>query len=513
MPNSVSQTQGTPAASGADSGLESPRLPFGWLTGALLCAFGVWMLPSVLMVFLAQTRPDLSVADLLTLLALTGVSATVLRLALGFWLQTGFGRALVFWVLLVLLLVSLAVAGLMAFEYASGLSLAGLSVLVGLGGGGLAALSGPSALPDEETQYELEAASLVGHLGMVLTLLLVPYALIWPLPGLSGAPLSSGASHFLGRVSAGAPVWLSWSGVLWALVCAALLGLWYFLGRKGVPLRVPQWRRALLAVVLGLLVSALGALVILPVSLGGLALAVPAEVELPVLLALCIVIILGLTPADRRCHITRLLAHRHLWVMSALWVASLGTFLGLTLVFPLLTSVLFRLPGEEGAGYPGVFLYAWMLPMAAILMRPLGSWAARRWGGLRVAVVSILVLTLGAGWLSGVLTRIGRSDYPPEELAGYLLGMGGLFMAAGVAHAALVQALPKVFPPSLRPGASVWLMSVATLGMAYIPLALVRALNQEVVHQAFLGFAVYFLLCALLACIVYLRRHASIYTP
>ncbi|WP_341937461.1 hypothetical protein [Marinimicrobium sp. C2-29] len=513
MPNPLSQTQANSASPGTASALESPRLPFGWLTGALLCAFGIWMLPSVLMVFLAQTRPDLSVADLLTLLALTGVSATVLRLTIGFWLQTGFGRALVFWALLVLLMVSLAVAGLMAFGGASGWNLAGLSVLAGLGGGGLAALSGPSALPDEETQYELEAASLVGHLGMVLTLLLVPYALLWPLPALSGAPLISGASHFLGRVPAGAPVWLGWSGVLWALACAGLLGVWYFLGRNGVPLWVPQWRRALLAVVLGLLASALVARVILPVSLGGLALAAPAELVLSVLLALCILIILVLTPAAPRRRTTQLLAHRHLWVMSALWVASLGTFLGLTLVFPLLTSVLFRLPGDGGAGYPGVFLYAWMLPMAAILMRPLGSWAARRWGGMRVVVTSLLSSMLGAGWLFGVLVRIGRSDYPPDELTGYLLGMGGLFMASGLGHAALVQTLPRVFPPSLRPGASVWLMSVATLGMAYIPLALVRALNQEAVHQAFLGFAVYFFLCALLACIVYLRRHASVYNP
>ncbi len=86
-------------------------------------------------------------------------------------------------------------------------------------------------------------------------------------------------------------------------------------------------------------------------------------------------------------------------------------------------------------------------------------------------------------------------------------------MAAGLSHAALIQALPKVFPPLLRPGASVWLMSVATLGMAYIPLALVRALGNDTVHQAFLGFALYYLLCALVAAALYLRRHASIYNP
>ncbi len=302
------------------------RLPVGWLTGVLLCAFGIWMLPSVVMVVLAQTRSDLSVADLLTLLALTGMSATALRLTLGFWLQAGFGPALVFWALMALMVVSLGVAGLLVLGEAYGLTLAGLSVMVGLGGGGLAALSGPGALPDEETQYELEAASLVGHLGMVLTLLLVPYALMWPLAGVSAVRV-----HFLGWVGVGAPVWLVWSGVLWAGVCAVLLGLWCLFGRRGVSLKVPQWRRALLAVVLGLVVSALGAVVILPDSLGGRSPAVPVEVILPVLLALCVLIILGLTPAAQRSRVTQLLAHRHLWVMSALWVASLGTFLGLTI--------------------------------------------------------------------------------------------------------------------------------------------------------------------------------------
>ncbi len=471
------------------------------------------MLPSVVMVVLAQTRSDLSMADLLTLLALTGMSATALRLTLGFWLQARFGPALVFWALIVLMLVSLGVAGLLAFGEASGMALAGLSVMVGLGGGGLAALSGPGALPDEETQYELETASLVGHLGLVLTLLLVPYALMWPLAGVPGVPLLSGGSHFLGRLDAGTPVWLGWPGVLWTGICAALLGLWCLVGRGGVSLKMPQWRGALLAVVLGLLVSALGAAVILPDSLGGRTPAVPVEVILPVLLALCVLVILGLTPPAQRSRVTQLLAHRHLWVMSALWVASLGTFLGLTLVFPLLTSMLFRLPGEGAVLYSGVFLYAWMLPMAAILMRPLGSWAARRWSGVRIAAIGTLLQMVWAGWLYAVLVRIGRSDYPPDELTAYLLGMAGLFMAAGLSHAALVQALPKVFPPLLRPGASVWLMSVATLGMAYIPLALVRALSNDAVHQAFLGFALYYFLCALVAAALYLRRHASIYNP
>lgn len=509
----MSQTHANPDPPGVSSGLESPRLPFGWLTGALLCAFGIWMLPSVLMVFLAQTRSDLTIPDLLTLLALTGVSATVFRLTLGFWLQAGFGRALVFWVMLVLMTVSLMVAGLLAFGGGSGLSLAGLSVLVGLGGGGMAALSGPGTPADEETQYELETASLVGHLGLVLTLLLVPYAVLWPLVGVPGAPLLTDASHFLGRVPAGVSVWLSWSGVFWAVGCAVLLGAWYRLGRGGVSLCVPQWRRALLAVFLGLLVSALGALVLLPGPIGGVTPGAPPEIVLPVLLALCILIILGLTSSAQRTRITQLLAHRHLWVMSALWVASLGTFLGLTLVFPLLTSALFRLPGDGVARYPGVFLYAWMLPMIAILMRPLGGWAARRWGGVWVAVVGMLTLTLGAGWLFGVLARLEQSDYPPDQFIGYLLGMAGLFAASGLSHAALVPALSKIFPPLLRPGASVWLMSVATLGMAYIPLALVRALNYEAVHQAFLGFAFYYLFCALLAGVIYLRRHASIFNP
>lgn len=477
-----------------------------------MCAFGIWMLPSVVTVFLVQTRSDLSVSDLLTLLALTGVSATVLRLTLGFWLQTGFGRALVFWALLVLMVVSLVAAGLLAFGGSSALTLVALSVMVGLAGGGMAALSGPGTPIDEETRYELEAASLVGHLGLVLTLLLLPYAVLWPLVGLPGVPLLTDASHFLGRVPAGVPVWLSWSGVFWAGGCAVLLSAWYWLGRGGVSLSLPLWRRALLAVILGLLVSVLGASVLLTRGLGGFALAAPPEIVLLVLLALCVFIILVLTPSSERHRVTRLFAHRNLWVMSALWVSSLGTFLGLTLVFPLLTSALFQIPGEVPR-YPGVFLYAWMLPMIAILMRPVGSWAARRWGGVRVATVGMLVMMLGAAWLAGVLIRLGQSDYPPDEFVGYLLGMAVMFSASGFSHAALVPALPKVFPPSLRPGASVWLMSVATLGMAYIPLALVRALNHDAVHQAFVGFVFYYLFCALVASVIYLRRFSSIHNP
>ncbi|WP_439510266.1 hypothetical protein [Marinimicrobium koreense] len=480
----------------------------GWVGAVLVCGFGLWLLPSVWVVMLAATRTDLSYSDLLSLLALTGLSASCLRLTLGFWLLS-YGRGLVLSTLLILLLVAVVLTFMLSGAPLSRTWLPALFLLVGLGGGGLAALGGPAETSDEAQRYGLEAASLAGHLGVVLSLLVVPLVITVPLPVGEPQWLNLSVSHFLGRLPESTPVWLGWSGLFWAFVALITLLLWSLRAPWRQSLAVSDWRRGVSALFAGGLLAVLAGWLTLPRSLGGVSVWMPVELTLMCVLALCVLLVAGLSTAPQRQRLIGLLSHRHLWLMSLLWLASVGTFLGLTLVFPIVTCQLFG----ETQGYSGVFLYAWMFPLLAILVRPLGGWAAGRWGGARVAAVSMLGLALGAMAVFWSLRALTLSEFPLDYLMPYLLAMALLFAASGIGYAALLRALPQVFPPTRRQPAQMWLVSVATLGMVYIPLALNRAGGVDGVYQAFLGFALFYGLCALAAWALYLRRHAFIYNP
>jgi len=480
----------------------------GWVGAVLVCGFGLWLLPSVWVVLLAATRTDVSYSDLLSLLALTGLSASCLRLTLGFWLL-GYGRGLVLSTLVILLLLAVVLALMLSGEPLSGTWLPTLFLLVGLGGGGLAALSGPAETSDDAQRYGLEAASLVGHLGGVVSLLVVPLLITVPLPGSEAQLLNLSVSHFLGRLPENTSVWLGWSGLFWAITALIILILWSVRAPWRHSLAVSDWHRGVAALFTGGLLSALAGWLTLPRSLGGVSVWMPVELTLVCVLALCVLFVAGLSTAPQRQRLIGLLSHRHLWLMSLLWLASVGTFLGLTMVFPIVTCQLFG----DTQGYSGVFLYAWMFPLLAILVRPLGGWAAGRWGGARVAAASMLGLALGAVGASWSMRALTSSEFPADYLMPYLLAMALLFAASGIGYAALLRALPQVFPPTRRQPAQMWLVSVATLGMVYIPLALNRAGGGDDANQAFLGFALFYGLCALAAWALYLRRHAFIYNP
>ncbi|WP_049723437.1 hypothetical protein [Gilvimarinus polysaccharolyticus] len=486
-------------------------LPLSLVMVGLLCAFGLWSAPALLLTYMGLINDALSTKTLFVAMALTGLYAMSLRLLLGCLPALRAEPGL----LLALLLVLFGLSVLLFFlaDFAAGAALPWLALLAGVGGGCHMVHSGAAITSARVSAYSLEATTAVGHLGIIVGLLVLPLLVTVSFPGQSGQVLLFNASHFLGKVRADTSIWLSWVGVFWGLACAVTLLFWML---RPSWYRAGSWRQAVNVLgvfAVGLVVSVVGAVFLLH--------AVKQNWSLwlwlvPVLLVLVLsVAILRLfLPAARWQPLVALWSHRHLWVMSASWVASLGSFLGFTLVFPLLTAVLFRSPTPllNNSADSRVFLYAWMLPLAALLMRPLGRWAAQRWGGVWVAQVCFILLGLAAVVTARYIDLALGSVYSSRYFTGYLVSFGMMFTAAGLAHAALVQAQPAIFPPCLRLGANVWLMAMATVGMAYIPLMLAYY-SEANMASAFIGFAVFYAICALLNGLFYLRRRSFIYQP
>jgi nitrate/nitrite transporter NarK len=497
------------APSNADISAPQPLAP-GLVTAGLVCAFGLWSAPALLLVYAGLVTQALPVASALSLMALTGLVAVGLRLLFGFMLTPREEPGL----LLVVLLSLLGFSGLLVFaEHYSYWLLVCLALIAGIGGGGFASLSGPVYTVTKGVRHNLEATTSLGHLGVIVGLLVLPWLLTLALPGTQPEYLRFDASHFLGRVSAGTPIWPDWIGVFWGGLGTLTLLAWAVYRPWHRPSLGRQVLKVMAVVLLGLLLAGGCSAWLLSAMThkGPLWLWLLPVLLLPVV---CLLALKALLPSARWRSIRSLGAHRHLWVMGLFWAASLGSFLGFTLAFAELSAVLFRPARTElgGPGYPGVFLYAWMLPLAALLMRPLGAWLARRWGGTTISLWCFMALAIAAVGAGHYSKMAAGAVYPPAYFMGYIASFSVLFVAAGLVHAALVQSLPAIFPPCMRADASIGLIAMATVGMTYIPLMLSYYASAGFA-TAFYSFAAFYALCALLSGALYLRRHAFLYHP
>jgi hypothetical protein len=65
--------------------------------------------------------------------------------------------------------------------------------------------------------------------------------------------------------------------------------------------------------------------------------------------------------------------HKHQWLMSWLYIGTFGSFIGLAAGFPMLVNTVF--PGVDA------FQFAFIGPLLAAFVRPIGGWLADRLGG------------------------------------------------------------------------------------------------------------------------------------
>ncbi len=496
-----------PKSTQCPSDLKTLQLVPLWVIAAgLICAFGIWFTPSLLVVYVGLTA-TFDWQSLLGYLALSALSASCLRLLMGGLLQSVDDVANLF--ALLMTLIALCLAFLFWALPLSANQLPWIALCAGLGGG-MVGQCGPPLAARLTTRHQLETTTLLGHLGIVGGLMLMPWLVTQALPIASSQVLLRDASHFLGRVVAGTQVNFSWFALWWGGLCGLTLAAW-LLRARGQLLAV--WRSAVRIVgilCVGMFLAWGGAVLLqwLP------AVRFVWLLPLALTLVLCVGVVKGLVADYRWRSMATLLGYRHLWVMGAAWMTTMGTFLGLTLCFPILTAALFSQPIDTRASpdYPSVFLYAWMLPLAALLVRPLGHWAARRFGGIKVSLLCLLIMALAALGAARTSFLASQMSYAPYYFTGYLASCALLCIASGLAHAALVHALPAIFPPLLRQNASAWLMTMATVGMTGVILLFAQE-QPAGYHRAFILLAVSYGVCALLNGYLYLRRRAFIFSP
>ncbi|WP_332697480.1 NarK family nitrate/nitrite MFS transporter [Halalkalibacter lacteus] len=142
---------------------------------------------------------------------------------------------------------------------------------------------------------------------------------------------------------------------------------------------------------------------------------------------------------------------KHTWIMTILYVATFGSFIGYGAAFPLLLRSQF--PDYVALAFLGAFL--------AAAFRPVGGWVSDKFGGARVTSYVLVVMALGA---FSVIYFIGQ-----QHFIGFLLSFLILFMAAGAGSGSTFQMIPIIFPIKEAAPVLGFTAAFAAYGSFFIP--------------------------------------------
>jgi MFS transporter, NNP family, nitrate/nitrite transporter len=184
---------------------------------------------------------------------------------------------------------------------------------------------------------------------------------------------------------------------------------------------------------------------------------------------------------------------KHTWIMSVLYVATFGSFIGYSAAFPLLLRSLF----------PDQIALAFLGALIAAAARPIGGWVSDKFGGSRVTSIVLVVMTFGA---LSVMYFINQ-----KEFSGFLISFLVLFFAAGIGSGSTFQMIPNIFIPKEAAPVLGFTAAFAAYGSFVIPKLFgwsVKTTGTPV--TAFYFFIAIYIISILLNWYFYQRKNADV---
>lgn len=124
---------------------------------------------------------------------------------------------------------------------------------------------------------------------------------------------------------------------------------------------------------------------------------------------------------------------KHNWLMSWLYIATFGSFIGYSAGFPMLIQTQF-------AGVDPL-KYAFLGPMVGALIRPVGGWLSDKLGGARVTFWNFVVMILA---VLGVLYFLPH-DGQGGNFVGFFAMFMVLFITTGIGNGSTFRMIPIIF--------------------------------------------------------------------
>ena len=431
-----------------------------WLSmPALLLAFAVWVVWSVIVVELPHIGFQFTPNQLFWLAALPGLSGAVFRMLFSFVVPIFGGRNWTVFSTALLLLPTLWIGVAVQDPNTNYAVFVAIALLCGLGGGNFSSSMAnisffyPRRL--QGTALGLNAG--IGNLGVGLAQLIAPIAVY------GGALLvlgGSAQSHTDGGVTTS--IWVQNAGFIW------------------IPF-----------IVLAAIAAYFGMDNIASVKAGF---------------------------AEQAA----IFKHKHQWLMSWLYIGTFGSFIGLAAGFPMLVNTVF--PGVDA------FQFAFIGPLLAAFVRPIGGWLADRLGGAIITFTIFLIMA--------VAPLAATAFLPGAHGGGNVIGFVAmflvLFLAAGIGNGSTFRMIPIIFrtlrerrvtdrndetalEQARRDGATEAAAAmglsaaVAAFGGFFIPIAYGVSIELTGSPQgALIFFSVFYLSCVLVTWRWYSRKEAEV---
>lgn len=142
---------------------------------------------------------------------------------------------------------------------------------------------------------------------------------------------------------------------------------------------------------------------------------------------------------------------KHTWIMTVLYIATFGSFIGYSAAFPLLLRSQF--PEHVSLAFLGALL--------AASARPVGGWIADKLGGAKVTAYVLIVQAIGA---AGVIFFLDH-----KQFTGFLASFLVLFLASGIGSGSTFQMIPGIFVPKEAAPVLGFTAAFAAYGSFFIP--------------------------------------------
>lgn len=184
---------------------------------------------------------------------------------------------------------------------------------------------------------------------------------------------------------------------------------------------------------------------------------------------------------------------KHTWIMTWLYVATFGSFIGYSAAFPLLLK----------AQFPNYVALAFLGAFVAAAFRPIGGWISDKFGGARVTAAALIVMSVGAG---AVIIFLQHKNF-----TGFLVSFLVLFMAAGIGSGSTFQMIPNIFPVKEAAPVLGFTAAFAAYGSFFIPKLFGWSVNTTGTPvTAFYYFIGFYIVSFLLNWYYYQRKNAEV---
>jgi NNP family nitrate/nitrite transporter-like MFS transporter len=235
---------------------------------------------------------------------------------------------------------------------------------------------------------------------------------------------------------------------------------------------------------------------------------------------------------------------RDSWLIALLYIGTFGSFIGFSFAFGQVLQIDFLAGLTHGhAATPAMSAraslhaaqIAFLGPLLGSLSRPVGGWFADRMGGGRITLYTFGAMILASGWLVGAGEINDATKGPPSGgvMTAYVVGFVVLFILSGLGNGSVYKMIPSIFAAKAHSlvgvspaDAADWSrkMSGALIGVAGAIGALGGVGINLVLRASYLSaaksatmafwvFLVFYVLCAAITWVAYVRTPTSAPAP